>query len=234
MLGEVDANRAWPARSLIADLPARLREEFLRLGSPRIYQRGQVIIAEGDRTTELYIILAGFVRVVNHTHAGSQAMMAIRTRGDLIGELAALDGKPRTSTVIAASPTSVLVIDAPMFQAFASRYPTFSDALSRSVVAKLRTATRYRAETGQATVLTRVARVLEHLGDGYGRPVSRGLVIDIPLPQHDLASLVGASEKSVQRAYNTLRSAGVIAASYRMTTILDMALLRRYADGQCS
>jgi CRP-like cAMP-binding protein len=231
-VGVQGAGATWPARSLIADLPAGPREEFLRLGAPRTFPRGQIIIAESGHTTELYAIITGFVRVVNHTHTGAQAMMAIRTRGDLIGELAALDGKPRTSTVIAASRTSVLVVDAPMFQAFTSRYPAVADAVSRSVVAKLRTATRYRVETGQATVLTRVARVLEHLADGYGRPVSDGVVIDVPLPQRDLASLVGASEKGVHRAYHALRGAGVIAVAYRMTTIRDMASLRRVADGQ--
>jgi CRP/FNR family cyclic AMP-dependent transcriptional regulator len=225
------AGRTWPARSFIADLPAALREEFLRLGGPRQFQRGEVIIGEDAHTTEVYVILNGFVRVLNHTYAGDQAMIAIRTRGDLVGELAALDGKPRTSTVVAASTTLVRVIDAPLLRKYSVDHSPVGDAIARSVVAKLRTATRYRVETGQASVLTRVARVLEHLADGYGSAVSAGVLIDVPLPQRDLASLVGASEKGVYRAYDELRRSGVIEVAYRRVTVRDPALLHRYAAG---
>jgi CRP-like cAMP-binding protein len=213
----------------MGDLPEDLRAQFLRLGNHRAFARGDVIIAENDRGTEVYVIISGFVRVVNHTATGEQAMIAIRTSGDVVGELAALDGKPRTSTAIAASPTTVRVIDGPTFRAFTGRNPAVADAVARSVVAKLRSATRYRTETGKASVLTRVARVLEHLADSYGRTVSHGVLLDIPLPQQDLASLVATSPKGVARAYKELRDAGAITASYRQVVVLDLDLLQRYA-----
>lgn len=188
-------------------------------------------MAERATTSDVYVILSGFVRVLNNTASGETAMIAIRTRGDLVGELAAMDGKPRTSTIIAASRTRVRVVDAPLFRTFASTNPAVGDAVARSVVGKLRAATRFRADTGQASVLTRVARVLEHLVEGYGRPVGPGLLIDVPLPRQDLASLVGASEKGVARAYVRLRAAGVIDAGYRRTYVLDIEALARFADG---
>ena len=215
----------------MAELFGTLRDDFLRLGSQRLFPRGHVVISESAHTSEVYIVLSGFLRVLNHSYAGDQAMIAIRTRGDLIGELAAMDGKPRTSTVIAASRTLVRVVDAPRFRSFAAQHPVVGDAIARSVVGKLRSATRYRVETGQATVLTRVARVLEHLGDGYGRPVSGGILIDVPLSQRDLASLVGTSEKGVYRAYGELKQAGVIEVAYRRIVIREFAKLHRYADG---
>jgi CRP-like cAMP-binding protein len=230
-LTKSEAGRGWPSRSFVGDLPDELRPEFLRLGAPRSFARGAVIVAENDHATEVYIILGGFVKVLNNTYGGDQAMIAIRTRGDLIGELAALDGKPRTSSVIAAGPTLVRVVDGLTFRSFGTRHPAAADAISRSVVGKLRTATRYRAENGQATVLTRVARVLEHLADGYGEPDTDGLLIDVPLPQHDMASLVGVSERSVYRAYEVLRRIGAIGSGYRRVVVHDLVLLHRYADG---
>lgn len=214
----------------MAELPTDLRSRFLQLGRLRSFNRGDVIIAENGTSTEVYVILNGFVRVVNHTSAGGVAMIAIRTIGDLVGELAAMDSKPRVSTVVAASATKALVVDAPLFRAFLDENRAAGDVVTRSVVAKLRAATRYRVETGRATTLTRVARVIDHLGDGYGRPVTAGLLIDVPLPQRDLAALVGASEKSVYRAYAYLRQKGVIDVSYRRLVILDIELLRLHAD----
>jgi CRP-like cAMP-binding protein len=215
----------------LGQLPEDLLAEFLRLGSQRRFGRGEVIIRENDRSTEVYIILSGFVRVVNHTVSGDQAVIAIRTAGDLVGEFAALDGKPRISTVIAASPTLARVVDGPRFRAFAAEHPAFSRAVGGAVVAKLRTATRLRVETGRALILTRVARVLEHLADAYGRQVSEGVLVDIPLPQRDLASLVAASEKGVGRAYRTLKCDGAIQVTHKKVLLLDRALVHHYADG---
>lgn len=214
----------------MAELPDDLRGLFLRLGRPRSFQRGDVIIAENAVSTEVYVILSGFVRVVNHMSDGGVAMIAIRTIGDLVGELAAMDSKPRASTVVAASATKALVIDALRFRAFLDENRPAGDVITRSVVAKLRAATRYRVETGRSSTLSRVARVIDHLGEGYGRPVTAGLLIDVPLPQRDLAALVGASEKSVYRAYAYLRQKGVIDVSYRRVVIRDLELLRLHTE----
>jgi CRP/FNR family cyclic AMP-dependent transcriptional regulator len=221
----------WPARSLVGELPEPARDAFLRLGAPRFFARGDVILTEGTTGSDVYILLKGFVRVLNHTHAGDETMIAIRTRGDLVGELAALDGKPRISTVIAAGPTHARCVDGPRFRQFTADHADVAAAVARSVVSKLRHATRYRVETGTASVLTRVARVLTHLVEGYGRSRGEGLLIDVPLPQRDLASLVGTSEKGVSRAYEELRQAGVIDVAYRTVIVRDPGALARYADG---
>lgn len=159
-------------------------------------------------------------------------MIAVRTIGDLVGELAAIDGKPRASTVVAASSTTMVVVDAPLFRAFLEQHRLAADIVARSVVSKLRTATRFRVETGKASTLARVARVIDHLGEGYGRSTTAGLLIDIPLPQRDLAALIGSSEKSVHRAYAYLRQKGVVNVSYRRLIILDIDLLRLFAEDE--
>jgi len=220
----------WPACSVLAQLSVELRTRFLRLGKLRTYSREEVIIAENATTTEVYVILSGFVRVLNHTSTGNIAVIALRTVGELVGELAAMDGRPRISTVIAASRVVTVMLDAPLFRTFIAENPAAGEIITRSVVSKLRTATRYRVETGRASILTRVARVLDHLGESYGRTVSSGLLIDIPMPQRDLAALVGTSEKSIYRAYALLERQGVIEVNYRRIVILDIERLRRYAD----
>jgi CRP-like cAMP-binding protein len=223
------ASREWPARSVLAELPIELRTAFLRLGRLRCYARDEVIIAENATSTNVYVILSGFVRVLNHASSGDVTVIALRTVGELVGELAAMDGRPRASTVIAANRIFAMTIDARLFRSFIADNPMAGEVIMRSVVSKLRTATRYRVETGRASILTRVARVLDHLGEGHGRAVASGLLIDVPLPQRDLAALVGTSEKSISRAYARLEHEGVIEVSYRRIVILDLQLLRQHA-----
>jgi CRP-like cAMP-binding protein len=219
----------WPPRSAAAELPDVLLSAFARIGAIRIFGRGQVLMAEQATTSEVYLIVGGFVRVINHSASGVDAMIAIRTRGDLVGELAAMDGQPRTSTVIAASRVSVRVIDALLFRSFMTAHPSVAEAVSRSVVGKLRGATRSLADASGPSVFARVARVLDHLADSYGRPTTAGVLIDIPLPQRDLASLAGTSEKGVSRAYAVLRAQKVIGVTYRRVVVRDPVALQRYA-----
>jgi CRP-like cAMP-binding protein len=214
----------------LGQLPEEVQAALLRLGVRRRFRRGGVIIRENHRSTDVFVILSGVVRVVNHTLTGAQAVIAIRAAGDLVGEFAALDGGPRTSTVIAARPTEVLAISGPGFRRFVAENPVFGRAVERSVVAKLRTATRLRVEIGQAPIVTRVARVIEHLADLYGQPVRGGVLLDIPLPQRDLASLVAASERGVGRAYQELRSVGAITVYHSKDLVRDRALVHHNAE----
>jgi CRP/FNR family transcriptional regulator, cyclic AMP receptor protein len=221
----------WPGRTLLGELPDEIRAEFLRLGTLRRFARGQVILVAQARSTEVYVILRGSVRVVTETVAGEQAVLAMRTQGELVGEFAAMDGEPRIATVIAAGTVVARVIDGRRFREFTDAHPDFRQALERSVLAKLRAGVRLRAGTGQVTVLTKVSRAIEHLAELYGRPITNGVLVDIPLPQRDLASLVGTSPKGVGRAYHVLRNAGGIDVDYRRVIVRDANVVRRFAEG---
>lgn len=222
---------SWPGRTLLGGLPDDVRAAFLRLGAQRRFGRGDVMVVARQRSTEVYVIVSGCVRVVTESAAGQQSVLAIRTHGDLVGELAAMDGAPRIATVIAARPVVARVIDGRRFRQFAAESPVFRQALERSVLEKFRAATLLRGDTGPVTVLTKVSRVLEHLADRYGRPVTGGVLVDIPLAQHDLASLVASSPKGVGRAYRELRRAGGISVAYRRVTVRDPEVVRRFARG---
>jgi CRP/FNR family transcriptional regulator, cyclic AMP receptor protein len=113
--------------------------------------------------------------------AGHNVTLAVRPAGDMVGELAALDGRQRSATVTAATRTSVRSIGHAEFTAHLATRPAVSAAVQRSVVAELRQATRFRSDTNGSSVLARLARVLDHLGDRYGRPSPQGVLIDVSL-----------------------------------------------------
>ena len=64
---------------------------------------GLVLIREGDPGTAVYLLLAGSVKVTGATDEGG-SLLAIRVGGDLVGELAVLDGRPRVATVTTPGP----------------------------------------------------------------------------------------------------------------------------------
>ncbi|MFJ4846342.1 MULTISPECIES: Crp/Fnr family transcriptional regulator [unclassified Streptomyces] len=208
------------------------RDALLRLGSFRRYAPSEALMVEGGLDSTVALLLDGCVKVTVGAEEGSTVLLAIRAPGDVVGELAALDGRPRSATVVAARGTSARVIGGAAFRAFLRERPDAAGEMQRSVVAKLRDAIRYRIDTVGGPVPVRLARTLDTLVRAYGRPTAQGLRIDVPLSNADLAALAGVSPASVQRALRALRTSGAVTTEYRSVVVRDVTLLRAAAAGQ--
>ncbi|QXE33490.1 Crp/Fnr family transcriptional regulator [Streptomyces sp. GMY02] len=220
----------WPSASLMAELSEGDREALVRLGTSRVYEAGEVLIAEGQHDSHAVLLLDGCVKVVGLRDDGGSVLLAVRTRGDLVGEFSAIDGRPRSATVIAARTTPVRTIGAADFHAFLRERPWAAEAVQRSITRKLRSATRYRIDTSGGSVTARVARTLDTLVRTYGRVENGSVRIDLPLSQGDLAALAGVSQAGAQRALRHLRAAEVVTTEYRGTVVRNLAALRRAAE----
>ena len=217
------------ARELLTELSLDDREALQRLGTRRVYSPGEALMVEGDRDDTVALLLTGCVKVVGSTEDGGEALLAVRVPGELLGELAALDGEPRSATVLVVRTSTTREISGAVFRAFLAEHPEAAAAVQRSMSRKLRTATRHRVDAGCGSVLVRLARTLDTLGRSYGHPTPDGLRLGIPLSHADLAALTGLSPASVERSLRTLRAQGAIKTSYRDLVISDEQLLCRAA-----
>jgi len=205
------------------------RQRLFGLGAKRQYpDSGRILIREGETSSSVFLLLAGVVKVTGGT-GGGEALLAIRVGGDMVGELSALDSRPRLATVTTAGPVIARVIGQGEFTSFLSRNPDVALAISRGVADKLRSATARRVDFSGCDVATRFARVLLELTIRYGQQTRAGTVIRCSLTQTELAALVGAAEPTIQRVLRQLRADGVVATGYRETTVLDVAGLRQRA-----
>jgi len=219
----------WPPGSLLGGLPGLTRQRLLGLGVKRQYPgSGRTLIREGDSSSVVFLLLAGLVKVSGNTDGG-EALLAIRVGGDVVGELAALDGRPRLATVTTAGPVIARVIAQADFLGFLARNPDVALSVTRGVADKLRSATARRIDFASCDAATRFARILLELADRYGQQAEGGTVIRCPLTQTELAALAGAAEPTIQRVLRQLRADGIVATRYRETTVLDIARLRSRA-----
>jgi len=219
----------WPAGTFLAGLSAADVDALLDAGTPRAFPDRTVIIPEGVGGTEVYLIVSGFAKVVTVTPGGAEALLAVRTAGDIIGELAAVDGGRRASTAIAAGPVRARMVDAPRFNQLLDERPGIGRAVRRALSAKLREASHFRVDAGPAGALARVVRALVQLMDIYGRQTPEGLLIGVPIAQADLAKLIGISVPSTTRALRVLRDSGVLHTAYRRIVVGDPVRLRAAA-----
>jgi CRP-like cAMP-binding protein len=163
------------------------------------------------------------------------ALLAVRVGGDVVGEMAVVDGGVRSATVTATRAACLAVeVPAAEFIAFVDRHPSAGRLLSAELSRRLRSSDRRRIDFTAYEVPARVARVLTELADDYGRPwLARPPTISlgIGITQAELASLVGAKEASVQQALSELRERKILSWQYRAVELYDMESLRKVAEG---
>ena len=218
------------AGSLLAGLTAAQRRTLLELGIPRRYNAGDVLLSEGEHTTFAVIIIDGYVKITARTKDGVESLLAIRTAGDIVGELAALDSAPRSATASAAGAVIARILSKAKLEACFRKDPGIAAGVNRAVAAKLRVATRHRVDFRSRGAQERLARALLELGEGSAGLSPRG-ELKVFFTQSELAALIGASEPTVHKALRALRDARVLDTSYRRLVVTDIDGLRAIAEG---
>ncbi len=207
-----------------------LRGALSRSGQRRRFRRGQALFIEGDQAARVFLIERGWVAVMCTASSGREIMLGLRGRGDIIGELSALDGEPRSATALALA--EVEVIAAPgsaLGQALED--PAAARDLIQVLAARLRDADRKRLEFASLDTLGRIAWRLLELGERFGQQTADGIAVELPLSQEQLASWCGASRESTVKALAALRSLQCISTGRRSVAIRDLEALRRHAQG---
>jgi len=213
----------------VGELDEAARAAFEQLGHVHRYTNGSSVFAEGDRSSDVAVVLTGRLKILCSTESGGEVALAVRHPGDLVGELAAIDGHgtPRTASAIALGPTTVRLIRGTEFTGFLVAHPASSLVLLRMLTAKLRDAERRRVEYGSIDAGRRLARLLLELADApdeHGRATVTG-----HLSQSELASLIGSSRESVARAFLRLRQLDLVETSRRSVVLRDVGQLERFA-----
>jgi CRP/FNR family transcriptional regulator, cyclic AMP receptor protein len=219
----------WPPETVLGMLGEGTRDELISLGTPREYSTGSSLFTEGDTSNYLVALRSGWVKVIATTEEGGLSLLTLGSRGDLIGEQAALEGKPRSATVVCASVVMAYVIKQEKFMQFLASHPDAHLAVTRALSNKLRWATRRRVDFSGTPVPVRLARILSELARKNSRPTTAGTELGYALTQSEIAALVGVSEPSVQRALRTLRQDRVLTTKYRRIIIQDMSALNGIA-----
>jgi CRP-like cAMP-binding protein len=196
--------------TLFADLEAQQLEQIAQRVQRRTFALGVTLFHQDMPGTMMYMIETGSVRVISIGRTGQELTLNVLGPGEIFGELSILDGQQRSATAITLVPTVVWLLSQADLNEFMSKYPPVNQAMIQILVERVRaTARRLEAMTFQ-DVLGRLAFELLSLADRSGQPYEQGIEITIPLTQVDLASMVGATRESVNKAVSVLRSKELI------------------------
>ncbi|MEU4565496.1 Crp/Fnr family transcriptional regulator [Micromonospora sp. NPDC023956] len=225
-------DQQWLPGTLLGRLDTAARSRLLSISVRRSVDASQVVLHEGAVESHIVLLDDALAKVTVAMTDGRHALLAIRVPGDIVGEISALNGTPRTATVTACRPSMIRIIHRNEFRAFLRSNPEAAMEVAGIVADRLRWANRRRIDFASYTVKVRLARVLWEIATAYGRRDPSGVVVDIRLTQAELATLCGAAEISLQKALRALRSAGILETGYRAIVVRDIEqLLLAATDG---
>jgi CRP/FNR family cyclic AMP-dependent transcriptional regulator len=177
----------------------------------RRFRRGEVLFHEGDPGDALFVVSSGAVKVVVPSEDGEEAILATLRRGDFLGELALLDGAPRSASAIALERTEALTLPRDQFRTLVDSDPAIRDALLVALAGELRRLTAHVAELHFLDLAGRLAARLARLAEDHGERLADGSIrLDAPLTQSDLAAMIGATRQSVNKLLGEFEAAGLL------------------------
>ncbi len=214
---------------LLSSLPVEVLTQLERRCSWRRYGAGEQILDHASATRDVLFVTGGRVRVVNYSPGGREIAYAVVEAGGHVGELAALDGRRRTASVIAMEPCLIASITAELFNELLRNHASVAVDLLIHLTGIIRISDQRIAELSTVGAVQRVYRELIRRAEAD--PAEPGRLVIAPLPtQQDLASQVGATRETVARALGQVVDAGVIERRGRTLLIHDPAALRALAD----
>jgi len=204
---------------------ASFSEEPLRLLATvvtrRSVTRGTMIMAAGDPTDSLYIVLSGRLKVMMSDADGKEVILTIIGPGEFFGEMGLIDDAPRSASVVAIEPCELLAITRRDFKKCLAENFEMSMAVMRGLVRRLREADRKIGSLALLDVYGRVARLLLDMAE----TVEGQKMVTKRLPKQDIAKMIGASREMVSRVMKDLQMGGFIEMRGSTIVLRDTILL---------
>lgn len=228
----MEPRRLVPGRELLAHVPlfAQLApEELDRLAGllrSRRYKADEVVFHEGDAGTAFYTIEEGEVKIVLGSPEGKEVVLVLLSRGEFFGDLALLDGDPRSADAVATTACRLLVLQREDFTRFVRETPAVAARLLAVLSRRLRRTDQLVHDAAFSDVRTRLIKALLELGETRGQPGPRGVLISSRLTQGDLANMVGTTRESVNKWLRYYAQKGLLRHERGRVTLVDPQRLR--------
>jgi CRP-like cAMP-binding protein len=194
----------------------------------RSHVANQVILLENDWGSSVYFILNGWIKIRTHNLDGKEITLNILGRGELFGEMAALEEVPRSTDALTLTPATIATIPAQDFIKLLDNEPIAGVYLTKLMARRLRQVNR-RLRLREADSLSRVADAILFLVNGQGKKGAKGY--EIPnLPHREISSLSGLARETVTRALTKLEQKRLIRREGDLIFIPDVIALERMID----
>lgn len=231
MLDARSMSDALAAVPLFAGLDADGLEGLAKGMRIRRFRRGETVFHLGDPGDALFIVMAGSIKITLPADTGDEAILTTLRPGDFFGELALLDGAPRSATAVAIEPTETYILARERFRELIATEPVMREALLATLAAEVRRLTHHVEELHFLDITGRLASRLARLAaePGASRLPDGSIRLAGPLTQGDLAAMIGCTRQSVNKLLGLFTDDGLIRLEKDRIVIVDLEGLGRNA-----
>jgi CRP-like cAMP-binding protein len=214
---------------LFRGLASAALERIAALAVQRAYRVGEIIFAQGDAGDALYGVVTGKVRISAGAPDGREIFLNIMEAGDTFGEIALLDGGPRTASASAMIASELVSIRREHFLGALEREPRLALELLRLCGERLRWTSGQVEDAALLDASARLAKRLVSLGKFHGERTAEGVKVQIS--QEELASFLGVSRQVVNQYLQDWKGQGWVELGRGAVTVRDEKALTGLAQG---
>ena len=194
----------------------------------RHYRNGQTVFEAGSPSKEVFFISEGLVNVINTSVSGKEVVFASFGPGDIFGELAALDGHPRSASIVAAEPTRLAVLASQHFLGLLERHPKVTIKVLQSLTQMVRMGDIKIVELSTLAASQRVYSELLRMAVPDAVVPGQWVIRSLP-PLRQIASRVGTTRETVARAMAQVYGVDLVRRKGRNLYLMDRAKLEALA-----
>ena len=229
-LQPIDKRQALAGHFLFRHLSAADLEGLLAHTRVQRHKAGAVIFRQGDPGQGLLAVLSGRVKITSPSASGKEIVLNMINPGEVFGEIALLDGKPRSADAVAIDPCELLVIDRRDFVPFLEARPALCIRLLGVLCERLRRTSEQVQDLLFLDLRARLAKTLLKLAEAHGQTAPAGREISLKLSQRELGNLIGRSRESVNKQLREWQEANLIRFHAGRMVIRDPAALERQSE----
>lgn len=223
-------------RALLARVPIFSQLEpseidsLLGIATTKRLKPRDVLFRKGAEGSQLYVVVQGRLKCSTAGEEGKELVLRIMDPGEVLGDIALLDGNPRSATVTALDAAELLVIQRRDLLPFLRTHPDVAIKLLEAAAERVRRLSTLLEDTQFLNLPSRLARKLLALSDAYGVEADGGTQIELRLSQQDLGEMVGTTRESINKQLRTWTDEGVLTHENRVLTIRNEEVLEDLAQ----
>ena len=227
---------AWPRGRSLAGFPLFRSLNDVQIAALdrqclwRRFDPDRTVLAYGDPSRDVYFVIAGYVRVLIQASGGKDVILRDIGPGEFFGELAAIDGKPRSASIVATHRCLVAQMAPAVFRGAIHAHPDVCDQILGRLALELRGLANRVNEFSTMTVPRRLIAELLRMARRPADDPNRGVISPPPL-HRDLAARIATHREAITKELHRLEKAGVLARDRQRFVIPDIAALEARLNG---
>lgn len=203
------------------------REELRSLMARKKFTAKTAVLFQDDPSDSLYVVLSGSAKIYRTSEDGTDHILATLRPGDTFGEMAMIEGLPRSASVEAVEDTEMLYLAHRDFEAFARKHPAVLWGILQVLCERLRKVKETQVDPQFHDVPYRVLNVFSQMLDRHGQSDPDGWRIGFPLSMGELAAMIGSNHETVSHLIAAYERDGLVRRDGETWIVPDRRALAR-------